>query len=127
MLELGVTPQPLTQFGEQSPKLIYARSHTAESYGQYLADLLNGLPELRERSDRYLPLADGRANIERTAIETVAATDPEQRVEIPAAEPPKQKIVAEDRYELKGRYGMAHLVMDRETFSLIRIEAVNQD
>lgn len=126
LLELGVTPKALEQFGEQSPRLIYARSHTAETYGQYLADLLNGLPELRERSDRYLPLADGRAEIEKTAIESVAAAEAGQQVEIPATGPATKKIVAENHYELKGRYGMAHLVMDRETFTLRRIEAARE-
>jgi hypothetical protein len=124
---LEVKPQSLEPFGDRAPRLIYARSHTPESYGQYLADLLNGLPELRERSDRYLPLVDGRAEIEPFAIDTATAAPGTEMVEVPAVGGRNQEnVVAEHRYPLKGRYGMAHLVLNQKTFELIRIEAIEQ-
>ncbi len=127
---LDVEPKTLQLFGDRAPRLIYAQSHTPESYGQYLANLLNGLPELRERSDRYLPLIEGRAEIEAFAVDTSTDTAPMATdgavVEVPAASRTDEKAPSENRYPLKGRYGMAHLVLNQKTFELIRIEAIKQ-
>ena len=126
LIELGVEPLALEQFGDNSPRLVYARSHTPETYGDYLADLLNGLPELRERSDRYLPLGDGRTNIEKYALDPAESIDDQAVIEVPAVSPADEKVVNEARYELRGRYGMAHLVLNQESFKLRRIESLKQ-
>jgi len=92
LLEKEIQPKSLSKFSSGMPVLVNARSFTGDEYGDYLADILNGLPELRERSDRFQPLIDARQTIAKHRLTsqddgtTIAATDNgAQTVEISAS------------------------------------------
>ena len=59
----SLTPTSVTQYGEAYPYTIYTVQPVGKSMGRFMADLLNGLPEAHERSDKYLQLADNYAEM----------------------------------------------------------------
>lgn len=119
-------PTPLSQFGPSSPRLIYAQSYTPNEYGQYLADLLNGKPELRERIDRHLPMSAGRHDIEQHKIAATQASDG-KAIEIPAKHPPTIAVTEEDHYPLQGRYGTAVVVLNPKTLEMRYVTAASAE
>ena len=97
MQGLGKALKPLKQFGNM-PVLVYATPYGGEDYGQYLEDILNGLPELRERSDRYIELAAARADIKEFQINTGTT------IEVPASSPANTGPHHDEVYPLRARY-----------------------
>ena len=100
LLEKELPVKPLNEFGRM-PVVVVAESFSAEGYGKYLEGILNGLPELRERSDRYLPIE--------TAYEQLAnfRLDKENNgttIEIPASSPSNHRSTDADIFPLKARY-----------------------
>ncbi len=51
------------------PAQIAVEPFDTASYGEYLADVMNGLPGLQERLDRYRPLVEGYAQIAPFALD----------------------------------------------------------
>ncbi len=129
-----IEPRSLREFGSGMPMVVHARPYGKEDYGQYLADVMNGLPELRERSDRYRAIADARAEIAEFRTQSqqhgtgIAMTDDAGVViEIPASSQTagtKEKSAAEnppETYTLKARYEDGTIEFHPETFEWTRI------
>jgi len=134
LLENDIQPRSISDFSAGMPAVLHAKSFGADGYGQYLEDILNGLPELRERSDRYEAIADARNEITEyriashdagTSIAT-SSTDG-NTVEIAAS---SQNIVTTEVagsgktaeiYPLKARYEDGTIEFDPESFQWTRI------
>lgn len=136
--ENGFTPVPLREFGKGMPVVVHAEDFVGDDYGNYLADILNGLPELRERSDRYRNIADARDKIAKyrlgaeqtgTSIATSddAGNTAGDTIEIPASS--QSDSTKEDQsdqkerelYQLKGKFDVGTIEFDPATFAWIEI------
>lgn len=104
MMEQDLPVKSLQDFGKM-PVLVYATPFDKDGYGQYLAELLNGLPELRERTARYLPISDApRVEMVKWAIENPAS---DTALEIPASSKENPALTAQaapETYTLKAKY-----------------------
>jgi len=132
LLEQGIQPKSLSEFSSKMPVLVHARAFVGDEYGQYLEDILNGLPELRERSDRYQPIITARKEITDHRLgsqddgTTIAASDDDkQTIEISASSKPE--IIRDDTtvpveiYPLKARYLDGTIEFDPVSFEWIKI------
>lgn len=63
MREAGKPVQAISTFGTDRPAQIFLVPVPSENYGSYITSVLNGLPELHERSHRYRPLKDNLEKI----------------------------------------------------------------
>ena len=55
--EKGIEPVAIDSFGENLPVTVYTEPFDSFSYGIYLESIFNDFPEVRERSDKYLPIS----------------------------------------------------------------------
>jgi len=116
-----IRPKAATDFGGKMPIVVFAEPYIGEAYGKYMADVLNGLPELRERSDRYQSIVNARDKIAEyrigatengTAIEVQASSQSDSKASDPTAE----------IYILKARYENGTIEFDPSNFEWINIE-----
>lgn len=137
MLAEGVTPKSISEFEGRMPVVLHAKPFAGDEYGAYLADILNGLPELRERSDRFQPIADARQQIAQYRLgsqddgTTIAASDHGQNtngevVEISASSKNAVTIenptsIAAEIYSLKARYEDGTIEFDPASFRWTKI------
>ncbi len=134
LVEQGIQPKSLSDISNRMPVLVHAKAFTGVEYGDYLADILNGLPELRERSDRYEPIIDARQVISKYRLDhqdagtTIAASDDgAQTVEISASSMPDKhmddetKTVSAEIYTLKARYLDGTIEFDPVSFEWAKI------
>jgi len=130
MREESLQPKSLDDFPGSMPVVLHAKSFT-EDFGQYLADVMNGLPELRERSDRYSAIADSRAEIAEYRHKSQSGgtgiaglPDSGGTVEIPASAKPATGVIANpaEIYPLKARYANGTIEFDRSNFEWIAIK-----
>ena len=134
MRENDLEPVSLKEFSRVMPAVVHAKSFQSADYGQYLADLMNGLPELRERSDRYQPIAKAKGEIAEYRVDSqsdgtgiAGSTGKGEAVEIPASSIPERADAAEtadsaEIYTLKARYGNGTIEFDPASFQWIKIK-----
>ncbi len=116
-----LTPIATKDFGAM-PIIVYARPFDSEDYGQYLEDLLNGLPELRERNDRYASIIEARDAIEEYRI---GATPDGTTIEVPAGGKLNNEPAENLAFPIKARYNFGTITFygsDFETFDIERNE-----
>lgn len=134
MKENDLEPVSLREFGKSMPVVVHAEGFVGDDFGNYLAGILNGLPELRERSDRYRAIADARDEIAKYRISTqqdgtsIAKTvDTGETIEIPASsQPDSTKIDQTEQnppeiYTLKAKFEFGTIEFDPDTFNWTRI------
>ncbi len=113
------TPKPLSEFGQQMPIIVYANPYGADDYGQYLEELLNGLPELRERSDRYRPIETALADIEKYRV----VNDKNgTTIEVPASGKSEKSLEEHLTFPLKARYQNGNITFSKDGMQLLGIE-----
>jgi len=127
--EIGVEPKSLEDFPGGMPILVHAAPF--DDFGKYLEEIMNGLPELRERSDQYENIKQAREEIAKYRVDThdggmsfAAAHESGTTVEIPASTngaAQDQQQQAAEIYPLKGRYDKGTIEFDADTFEWIRI------
>ena len=134
LTENDIEAKSLRDLAPRMPAVIYAKSFDGEEYGNYLADILNGLPELRERSDRYQSIADSRDQIAKYRLETeetgtsiATSKDAGETIEVPASSPDvrsKEEATVANQpeiYTLKARYEDGTIEFDPDSFEWIKI------
>ena len=139
LVEHEIEAKSLRNFASGMPVVVHARAFDGEEYGNYLADILNGLPELRERSDRYQSIADARDQIKKHRLDTqesgtsiATSKDAGETIEIPAssseAHTQEETVIANppEIYTLKARYEDGTIEFDPDSFEWIRIARENQ-
>lgn len=131
MRENDLKPVPLKEFSQSLPAVVHAKSFSPADYGQYLADVMNGLPELRERSDRYQPVAQAKDVIAEYRVESqsvgtgiAGSSSTGDAVEIPASSKLKGTSTTEltETYPLKARYGNGTIEFDPASFQWTKIK-----
>ncbi len=118
--DAGHSPRDVDALSDAHPARLYVRPFPPEQYGQYLADVLNGLPEIQLRSDRYEPLAEHWDAVEEHAVDpvAVAALFPEVRERLAALGPRAEALRF---YQLKLRFGQALVGFERDSRELAEI------
>ena len=105
---------PISNFGKM-PVVVYAEPY---DYGKYLEDILNGKPELRERSDLYVSIEDAMPDIVKFAIKNDDATE---TVEIPASSRSADSMDGSKQFNLKARYDHGVITVDGQRFKIERL------
>lgn len=129
MQENDLKPLSLRDFGRRMPVVVHAEAFVGDDFGNYLADILNGLPELRERSDRYRAIADARDEIAKYRLSagqdgTSIATDDNtgETIEIRASSQSDSTKEGQTEqnppeiYTLKAKFEFGTIEFDPDTF-----------
>lgn len=133
-----IEPIELKTLSDSLPVVVHARAFSKEEYGQYLADIMNGMPELRERSDRFRPISEAWQEIAEYRITSPSdgtaiaeSTDAGETVEIPASAGTESgktdagKVIepekTEEIYPLKASYGSGTIHFETNGFDWIDI------
>ena len=116
--------QPIEKFNQYTPAQIYVEPPPRENYGAYIASVLNGMPELQERSHAYRPLAEHLTTLTSFKV-TSDSIGEHETVFMETAEKYLQQrelsFADRDFFRLKTRYGRGLAVVDPETKSVVDI------
>lgn len=124
--ELERPIKTIEELGGRMPVLVYAEPIANADYHAYLEEIINGGIELRERSDRYLPISELSAELEaiRTANAESKTTGEGEVVEVPAS---SKDAAASQGNEisvpLKARFNSGKLTINTKTWEIVRISA----
>ena len=133
MIENDMEPKSLRDFGTKMPIVVYAEPFVGDEFGDYLADTLNGLPELRERSDRFMPISDSFSEIAKYRISSqqdgtsIAGSEDGKIVEVTASSQGSGSkedatvAISPEIYTLKARYADGTIEFDPGNFDWLRI------
>lgn len=136
MQQANLPVESLHKFGRM-PLLVYANPyHSGEQFGEYLAQIFNGLPELRERSYRYEALTDTREHIAEYRLDKKEQTDDAKNatadsgttigttigtaIEVPASSPAKDSRPTAESYKIKARYIDGIISFDGNNYKIER-------
>ena len=115
IMKLGLEPASIESFGSDSPKQIFTESLTGETFREYLSGVLNGMPALRERTDKYKPLHEHTADLSQYQL------NPEEMISSDAALKISEIALSEKRnpgnyeyYKFRARYGSGIAMFDTE-------------
>lgn len=72
LIEKEKTPKHISDITDNRPALLGTELVTKETYGKYLADLLNNYPEPHERSDKFVELSK---NIDNMLLQSMDEND----------------------------------------------------
>lgn len=122
----GLDPVELSELGSDSPKQIFTEALAGESFSEYLRDVLNGMPSLRERTDKYKPLVEHSSELSqyRLDLDDIAYEPTLSKI---------NKIVGTEGehpdnyeyYKFRARYGSGIAVFDTEKRRVARLIDTN--
>jgi hypothetical protein len=112
---LSLQPLRVAELGRM-PALFYVTPF--EDFGKYLEGVLNGQPELRERSDRYIPLDQA---FDRIVAKRVALSEDGEIVEIPASGNDAISDQSLNQFKIKARYEHAIITLHNGDYEIQRI------
>lgn len=120
LLENDLPAKPLSEFGSM-PIVVMAETFDAEAYGKYLESIINGGPELRERSDRYRPIDTTHERIAKFRLDTDPDTEENgTTIEVPASSHTKQPRTGTDIFPIKGRFSNGTITFNGEDYKIER-------
>ncbi len=106
IIELGLIPVDFDNLGNGSPKQIFIEQLTSVNYEKYLEEVLNGMPALRERTDKYHPLSEHHKQLAYSKL------DYDELIDNNALEKIESLLRSEDKslndyeyYKFRARYG----------------------
>ena len=110
-------PVDIYALSDTHPRQIYVTPMAPHELGQYLADVLNGLPEIQLRTDRYTELARHWDDVDKEALDIreFAREHAELTADVTAAE---GELDALQFYRLKLRFGAAVVGFTRDSREL---------
>lgn len=118
----GIEPQPLANFGDKLPVHVFTEPFDSESFGKYLESLYNDFPEIRERNDQYLDLAESAEQLRQVQITKESM---QQRGILKTVEKllvkNGRKLEDIELYPLKARYESGIAVVDPESSRIVEI------
>jgi hypothetical protein len=119
-LDKGRPVKSIDDFGGKMPIVVYAEPFTGDDARKNLEDMLNGGLELRERSDRYRPLADMPDD-----LANALATGDTGVTEVPAS---SKSANRPDKLSapLKARFGSGELTVNVATGKIMRITRLDE-
>ncbi|MFK7892019.1 MAG: hypothetical protein AB8B63_14485 [Granulosicoccus sp.] len=118
LVSLGVSPKKLNDSELLSVPLVLTPD--PENYGQFMADILNGYPEPRERSDLYIPIAQGRPDmlpgrLTQDQLQGIGTLD----IVHQALSHQSRNIDQVEIYRFKSRYSSGLALFDPETLRIL--------
>ncbi len=129
IIDLGLKPTNFQKLDEDSPRQIFTEAPSGENYGRYLADVLNGLPALRERTDKYKSLSKNHEQLARFKLDHDYLKKNNALSEIKALLDTEKKSLDDfEYYKFKARYGSGIALFDIErkrVVHLIQLTSVN--
>ncbi len=120
LIEKEGTPVPLSNFKLGSPTLVMAQPPTKESFGQYLADVLNGYPDAVTRTDQFIHLSDGRDEMQKWALDDEDLTSLGWKEQLETAVSDEQ-LQAEnvELYRFETRYASGVVLFDAKKLAIL--------
>ncbi len=112
---LNFKPTAIEDLG-QLPAIVYATPY--REFSKYLEDIMNGRPELRERSDRYVPIAQAMNKISEHQI---TVSEEGTIVEIPASSDNATPLKNTNQFKIKARYDNGIITLKDDGFEIQRI------
>ncbi len=112
---LDISPKTISEFGKM-PIVVYAEPYHGDNYNEYLTDIVNGLPELRERTDRYIPVSEARTEIENYQIIGTTGT----AIEVPASGSTNTLDNRAETYTLRARYFDGTITFAGDSYTIER-------
>jgi hypothetical protein len=100
-----LAPREPAELTDTHPAELVVEPFSRETYGKYLADVLNGLPEIQLRSDRYRALTEDYALIAEHQL-TDERLDAQSRAKLQACQPDCAA------FGLLARYGKGAVLVD---------------
>ena len=117
LIEAEKKPVDIYALSDTHPRQIYVTPFAPENLGTYLADILNGLPDMPLRADRYTELARHWPEVDAAALDLVALSQDHEDLAADLAEV-RDQLDNLQFYRLKLRYGAAVAGFDRDTREL---------
>lgn len=112
--KMGFTPVSLDNWGTQKPAQIYTELPTGESFGKYMEDLLNGLPQLRERTDAYKPLNENLHALSKYKLNKNVLDEPWIKTKVGQIAKAENKDMKDfEFYRFRTRYGEGIAILDK--------------
>ena len=124
MLEAGETPQSLDIFSQDRPVQVYVEPPARGLYGSYVAGVLNGKPELHERSHRFRTLKSSLDTIVdyQLTISSLAEQDHVLRQRV--LNYFEERNLSPDDFQIqkiKARYGQGLAIVDLQIKTIVDI------
>lgn len=120
LVEKEGTPVSLSDFELGSPTLVIAQPPTKDSFGQYLADVMNGYPDAVTRSDQFISISDGREAMQKWALddETLTSLGWKEQLEEAVSE---EQLNADnlELYRFETRYATGVVLFDADDLAIL--------
>jgi len=120
--EKGVEPVAIKKFGDEFPVTVYTEPFDKFTYGIYLESIFNDFPEIRERSDKYLPVSEHLGDLAAVQLrhDDLDSSGQLERVQEMLANKgfDENKI---ELYPLKARYESGIAVFDPDKHKIVDI------
>ena len=117
-------PIDVAALDSNRPRLIYVRPLKIEEYGEFLTDIMNDLPEIQLRSDRYEALNDNWENLTEFSLNI---DEIEKSSEKLAEELRNRALDEQLLFPAQLRYGKAIMVFDKNSKQLLDIVQYKQN
>jgi len=120
LVEKEGTPVPLSSFKAGSPAIIMATPLNKDTFGQYLADLMNGYPDAVTRSDQYMALSSGYEDMKEHALDSEELIGLGWKDQLEAAVSPEQLNASNiELYRFETRYASGVVLFDTEEMDIL--------
>ncbi len=120
LIKRDKTPADIKDFGSERPRHIYTVKPVGASISNYVADLLNGLPEAHERSDKYLVLSDHYDEMKETRVTREDLEENGNWGKVDAVLSRNQwSLDAVDLYTFKARFASGIAVFDPSSMRIV--------
>ena len=121
-----IAPRPLPDSPDRGPALLYTPPPNNDDFGQYLADLMNGLPEPHERSDLFKPVSSAAKELHRRALkDEVLEQTGELALITKALEEQDLDRDAVDLHRFRSRYSSGIALFDPVRHTIIDFVAID--
>lgn len=124
MLEAGETPQSLDVFSRERPVQVYVEPPARGFYGSYIAEVLNGKPELHERSHRFRTLENNLDTIIDYQLTISSLAEQDNALGQRVMDYFEERNQSPDDFQIqkiKARYGQGLAIIDLQTKSIVDI------
>jgi len=120
LIEKEGTPVPLSTFDTNTPAFVMATPPDKETFGQYLADLLNGYPDAVTRSDQFMAISEGYSFMQEHVLDDEALVQRGWKKQLEDAVPAKRlNSDTIELYRFETRYASGVALFDTEEHIIV--------
>lgn len=115
-------PVKFETLGQGNPKQIFTERLNSESFGKYLEEVLNGMPSLRERTDKYHPLGEHAEDLAKSKLEMKELLEGRALEKIESYLRSTNKTLDDfEYYKFKARYANGVALYDTDEKRVVRL------